>query len=420
MVCSEGAAGRPSGAPDHMARGTPSSGSPFTPVARDTPTCPLPTAQRPPPVGNPASGWAPAADEAAVTRAAPCSSSALTPGGGRVRLRPLPQLSVLPHPRPRMRRVAAPPCAQVGRWRCRSGRNAAAQGLRSAHPAAAEATHTVLRRPGCRPGGCANLCRGETLAAIYRTYRGPLLRQARTILRDPGLAEEVVQETFVRAWRACPSFDPDGSPMLVWLSVIMRNLALDRMRARGRRPGAAALRSRRGGRRFPAPRRRGPADVAGGTARGTGPPPRRPPDGGGRRPSCWTDRTRTSPPSSVYRWGRSGAGPTTPSAGCGGSSRPKTQHDPFPQASRSAPRTAPLRRGRVLTGREIAIAKTANRRPRRRPRRSRPRSSAVSIPQTGGMLSTARQAATATRWQRPFGRFVRLTDDIRYSRLSTP
>jgi RNA polymerase sigma-70 factor, ECF subfamily len=119
----------------------------------------------------------------------------------------------------------------------RSGRNAAAQGLRSAHPAAAEATHTVLRRPGCRPGGCANLCRGETLAAIYRTYRGPLLRQARTILRDPGLAEEVVQETFVRAWRACPSFDPDGSPMLVWLSVIMRNLALDRMRARGRRLG---------------------------------------------------------------------------------------------------------------------------------------------------------------------------------------
>jgi RNA polymerase sigma-70 factor (ECF subfamily) len=97
----------------------------------------------------------------------------------------------------------------------------------------------VLRRPGCRPGGCAGLCTEEALAAVYRVYRGPLLRQARTILGDPGLAEEVVQETFVRAWRACSSFDPDGSPMLVWLKVILRNLALDRMRARGRRPSLA-------------------------------------------------------------------------------------------------------------------------------------------------------------------------------------
>jgi RNA polymerase sigma-70 factor (ECF subfamily) len=97
----------------------------------------------------------------------------------------------------------------------------------------------VLHRPGCRPGGCAGLCTDETLAAVYRVYRGPLFRQARTNLGDAGLAEEVVQETFVRAWRACSSFDPDGSPMLVWLSVILRNLALDRMRARGRRPRLA-------------------------------------------------------------------------------------------------------------------------------------------------------------------------------------
>jgi RNA polymerase sigma-70 factor (ECF subfamily) len=101
------------------------------------------------------------------------------------------------------------------------------------------AAHVVLRRPGCRPSGCVGLCTEETLAAVYRVHRGPLLRQARTILGDPGLAEEVVQETFVRAWRACSTFDPDGSPMLVWLSVILRNLALDRMRARGRRPPLA-------------------------------------------------------------------------------------------------------------------------------------------------------------------------------------
>jgi RNA polymerase sigma-70 factor (ECF subfamily) len=125
----------------------------------------------------------------------------------------------------------------------RTGPKAAAYRTCSARWAAddaeRDAIHIVLRRPGCRPGGCAGLCTDETLAAVYRLYRGPLLRRARTILGDPGLAEEVVQETFVRAWRACPSFDPDGSPMLVWLTVILRNLALDRMRSRGRRPHLA-------------------------------------------------------------------------------------------------------------------------------------------------------------------------------------
>ena len=125
----------------------------------------------------------------------------------------------------------------------RTGPKAAAYRICSARPAAGDAArdaiHVVLRRPGCRPGGCAGLCTDETLATVYRAYRGPLLRRARAILGDAGLAEEVVQETFVRAWRACPFFDPDGSPMLVWLTVILRNLALDRVRARGRRPHLA-------------------------------------------------------------------------------------------------------------------------------------------------------------------------------------
>jgi RNA polymerase sigma-70 factor, ECF subfamily len=125
----------------------------------------------------------------------------------------------------------------------RTGPKAAAHRICSARPASGEAVrdaiHVVLHRPGCRPGGCAGLCTDETLAAVYRAHRGPLLRRARAILGDAGLAEEVVQETFVRAWRACPFFDPDGSPMLVWLTVILRNLALDRVRARGRRPHLA-------------------------------------------------------------------------------------------------------------------------------------------------------------------------------------
>ena len=83
------------------------------------------------------------------------------------------------------------------------------------------------------------LSRERDVREAYAAHSGELYGFAVRSLGDSGLAEEAVQETFVRAWRACPFFDPDGSPMLVWLTVILRNLALDRVRARGRRPHLA-------------------------------------------------------------------------------------------------------------------------------------------------------------------------------------
>jgi RNA polymerase sigma-70 factor (ECF subfamily) len=55
------------------------------------------------------------------------------------------------------------------------------------------------------------------------------------ILVDPDLAEEAVQEAFLRAWRSCATFDPAGGPLLPWLLAITRNVAIDLARARGRR-----------------------------------------------------------------------------------------------------------------------------------------------------------------------------------------
>src|SRR5262245_13556794 len=105
----------------------------------------------------------------------------------------------------------------------------ALQGLTREDVVAAPASdpNPVSRRPGCRPDGCAGLCTDAGLALAYRTHKGLLCGRARTITGDAGLAEEAVQETFVRAWRACRSFDPDGGPMASWLSVILRNVCLD-------------------------------------------------------------------------------------------------------------------------------------------------------------------------------------------------
>jgi RNA polymerase sigma-70 factor (ECF subfamily) len=59
-------------------------------------------------------------------------------------------------------------------------------------------------------------------------------------LEDPGLAEEAVQEAFLRAWRAADRFDPELGSLRTWLFAILRNVVIDLGRARAARPRAVA------------------------------------------------------------------------------------------------------------------------------------------------------------------------------------
>jgi RNA polymerase sigma-70 factor (ECF subfamily) len=95
--------------------------------------------------------------------------------------------------------------------------------------------------PGnCSMGGCAQLCTEHGMAAAHAAYHARLLARARRIVVDPDLAEDVVQEAFLRAWRACSSFDPAGGPLVNWLLVITANTAIDMVKARLRRPPLAS------------------------------------------------------------------------------------------------------------------------------------------------------------------------------------
>jgi RNA polymerase sigma-70 factor (ECF subfamily) len=85
------------------------------------------------------------------------------------------------------------------------------------------------------------LCRAEGFAAAHRANRPWLLARARMLLGDAGAAEDAVQETFLRAWAACRTFDPSAGPTLAtWLGTIGRNVAVDMLRARAVRPRLAA------------------------------------------------------------------------------------------------------------------------------------------------------------------------------------
>ena len=95
--------------------------------------------------------------------------------------------------------------------------------------------------PGnCSMDGCAQLCTEHGMAAAHAAYHARLLARARRIVVDPDLAEDVVQEAFLRAWRACSSFDPAGGPLVNWLLVITANTAIDMVKARLRRPPLAS------------------------------------------------------------------------------------------------------------------------------------------------------------------------------------
>ena len=73
----------------------------------------------------------------------------------------------------------------------------------------------------------------------YAAHSGELYGFAVRSLGDVGLAEEAVQETFVRAWRAGERFDPEIGSLRTWLFAILRNVVIDLGRARAVRPGVA-------------------------------------------------------------------------------------------------------------------------------------------------------------------------------------
>ena len=66
------------------------------------------------------------------------------------------------------------------------------------------------------------------VAELYGLVGGRLYGVAQRILRDPGLAEDAVQEAFLKVWRNAHRFDAAKGTASTWLSVIVRRVAIDR------------------------------------------------------------------------------------------------------------------------------------------------------------------------------------------------
>jgi RNA polymerase sigma-70 factor, ECF subfamily len=71
---------------------------------------------------------------------------------------------------------------------------------------------------------------------LYRKYRMELFRFGVHVLRDQGLAEEMVQETFIKFCQQARNYDADRGPVRGWLFTIAKSAAIDIARRPSSRP----------------------------------------------------------------------------------------------------------------------------------------------------------------------------------------
>lgn len=87
----------------------------------------------------------------------------------------------------------------------------------------------------------AHLAAGNTAAMdlLYDRYNRPVYSFAYRMLGQRELAEELLQEVFLRAWRRASRFSDARGSLISWLLSITHNMAIDELRKQQRRPRKA-------------------------------------------------------------------------------------------------------------------------------------------------------------------------------------
>ncbi|MCW2601694.1 MAG: hypothetical protein JWM02_3523 [Frankiales bacterium] len=92
----------------------------------------------------------------------------------------------------------------------------------------------MLRRDERTPVRGPDLSGDSGLRVAWEAHSGELFGYAYHALGDVAAAEEAVQETFLRAWRAAARYDRTR-PVRSWLFAILRHVVVDEVRARATR-----------------------------------------------------------------------------------------------------------------------------------------------------------------------------------------
>src|SRR4051794_12549569 len=71
----------------------------------------------------------------------------------------------------------------------------------------------------------------KALEAAYDRYSAVVYSLLLRITRDQSVAEDLVQELFIRVWNHINSFDPSKGALAVWILSIARNVGIDYVRS---------------------------------------------------------------------------------------------------------------------------------------------------------------------------------------------
>ena len=78
------------------------------------------------------------------------------------------------------------------------------------------------------------LQRRENIAAeaLYDMYSASLFGVIVRIVNDETLAEDILQDTFVKIWNSFSSYSTEKGRLFTWMANIARNLAIDKIRSK--------------------------------------------------------------------------------------------------------------------------------------------------------------------------------------------
>ena len=80
------------------------------------------------------------------------------------------------------------------------------------------------------PRGGAGSHEADLLLELHEQHAGALWSYALTLTGDRGRAQDVVQETLLRAWRDPQILDPELGSQRSWLYTVARNIVIDEWR----------------------------------------------------------------------------------------------------------------------------------------------------------------------------------------------
>ncbi|EAR00701.1 RNA polymerase sigma factor [Maribacter sp. HTCC2170] len=71
----------------------------------------------------------------------------------------------------------------------------------------------------------------KAISLLYEHYGDTLYGVAKKVVRDEELAQDVLQESFVKIWKKSDSYDATKAKLFTWLFRITRNAAIDKLRS---------------------------------------------------------------------------------------------------------------------------------------------------------------------------------------------